>query len=333
MPSLQYDSRYSFITGVIRALEVGRLTREVIDQVLEMETAGDALNYIRKTLYASFQGRPEPGESPDSFLHTVREGVYVFVERYTFHGGIPLLFRLGYDYHNIKALLKGKIFEVPVRDSIHGSGTVEAGEMEAIFRDEEYDRLPDPMGHAVEMSVEEYYTTRSPLVLDVTVDRFLHSDLLDRVCALSSPFIEGYVRSCIDLLNFRIFSRAGDYLRETGMRKRLFISGGFIHSRLFEELADASPDESPLLADRHGYGRIARVMAEEGKYRYGLERECESTLIEYLGQARFLIWGMEALFGYAAMLERELSILGIIMSGKESGVPREEIKRRLPGIF
>ena len=98
------DTDYLAISARIRAMEGSLLTRERMEQILEARSDEDAAKLLHECGYPELDAsRPE---AMDAALSAAREAVLEDLA-----GGAPDpryidLFKLKYDYHNVKALLK-----------------------------------------------------------------------------------------------------------------------------------------------------------------------------------------------------------------------------------
>jgi V/A-type H+-transporting ATPase subunit C len=59
------------------------------------------------------------------------------------------------------------------------------------------------------------------------------------------------------------------------------------------------------------------------------ERACDDALMAVVRKARFFALGPEPVFGFIFAKEMETRNLRVILSGKQSSVPKEEISERL----
>ena len=97
------DTDYLAISARIRAMEGSLLTRERMEQILEARSDEDAAKLLHECGYPELDAsRPE---AMDAALSAAREAVLEDLA-----GGAPDpryidLFKLKYDYHNVKALL------------------------------------------------------------------------------------------------------------------------------------------------------------------------------------------------------------------------------------
>ena len=99
------DTDYLSVSARIRAMENRLLTRERMDRMIDAADDGEA----RKVLAEC--GYPEGG-SLDQALAAARADVFRDMESAVPDRRLVEIFQLKYDYHNIKAILKGDAQQV-----------------------------------------------------------------------------------------------------------------------------------------------------------------------------------------------------------------------------
>ncbi|MBN1496030.1 MAG: V-type ATPase subunit [Spirochaetes bacterium] len=327
------DWGYLFITGSLRAMEALRVTGAILDRMAKSRSTAEALEHLAATYYRDFLARLTGPGDYRSMLEARRKWFLDFIDAAAPDYGPGAFFRIGFDYHNIKVLLKEKIFETGRMTAMAGLGTIPETTMTALFESEGYSDLPECMADAVGAAVEAYYTSRDPLVIDCVADRFLFEDIRRRAMATGSSFIITHYRTLADLTNFHSFLRSRGIAGDSAALKELYVPGGFIEIDFFKKL---SPGDIRALEDharRYGYEGISRGIPEFENNPFAVEHEIENTLAEQLESARFLIGGIEPLFAFGKETELELSILGAILAGLDRGMKPEAIAGRLPSRF
>ncbi len=330
MTRYRYDSGYLFTTGVIRAMEAKQVTGEIIGRMAKSSSPGEALEVLGTTYYQDFMAGPDRyGE----MLEGRRKWLLDFIDAFSLRDGLGGLFRIGFDYHNIKLLLKEKIFETAREDGLAAEGTIPPGTMTGIFESEGYRELPECMGRAVQVAVESYYASRNPLVIDCVADRCLFEDLSMRAATVGSPFIIAHYRALADLTNIHTFLRAGGLHGDPIVRKELYVPGGAMETGCFENMTAGDARALEDLARRYGYDRAGGGIPEFAENPFAVEREIDNTLAEQLEGSRFLLWGVEPLFAFGRETEIELAVLGVVLAGITGGMSAEAIAGRLPSRF
>ena len=100
------DTDYLAISARIKAMETGLLTRERMEQVLDARTDEEAVKLLQECGYPELDARNP--EAMDAALSAAREATLSDVLDGAPDPRYIDIFKLKYDYHNIKAVLDRK---------------------------------------------------------------------------------------------------------------------------------------------------------------------------------------------------------------------------------
>ena len=132
------DTDYLAISARIKAMETTLLTRERMEQVLEAKTDDEALKLLQESGYPQLRGTDPT--SLDAALSAAREESFADLTDSAPDPRYIDVFRLKYDYHNIKVLLKaaavganpdpmladmGRVSVQQLKDSLAGGETAD----------------------------------------------------------------------------------------------------------------------------------------------------------------------------------------------------------------
>lgn len=333
MAQYSNDHRYLFMTGVIRACEAKMIHAEWVDQLIRAESLNRMIELLKDTGYQDFLGSDDAPHTLDRVLHLRRHWLFRFLDAHAPHQELSELLRLGYDYHNIKILLKERIFEQENAAALVDTGVIDKEKIRNIFSNEDYEALPLFVRKGVFKAVDAYYTTRHAILVDLIMDRTMYEDLLDHAVKTQSPLIVEHVRMAIDLSNLQTAMRAEKVEQDAASRENLFIPGGEIGLNTLWKLLDQGVEGVTTVADEYGLNRISRAAAEHSTNPFAIEREADNTLLDHLRPTRFMIGGVEPVFAFGFAVEMELKILGIIIGCRQAGMGPEWIRMRLPEPF
>ncbi len=306
------------------------LTPAIITRLKQADSFPLAVQILKDTVYRDFFKDKSSSENFIKILNLKRQRLFEFIDRYSFHKEIGQILRIGYDYHNIKVLLKEKIFELSDTNALFSIGRVDIDKITSIFRDETYNMLPDFMHEAVDRAVEIYYSTKHPMLLDLSVDKIMFKDLLSMSESLASPLIKDHIRLTIDLANIKTALRIKNLSFDTAIRENIFIHGGNIDIKAIGLSGGVKTEKIIEVLDKHGLHRLSKAAAEFKENPFAIEREIDNTLTDNLRPSIFLVWGVEPVFTFGFAVEMELKILRIILEIKKSGFETEWIEKRLP---
>ena len=114
------------------------------------------------------------------------------------------LFRLKYDYHNAKALIKAQAMGVECDAILSQRGTIPPQKLHAAFYEEDYRDIPSVLAQAMVSAAAILAHTANPQAADFELDRAYFAQMLDLANGLSDGgFARDYVQLQIDSANLR----------------------------------------------------------------------------------------------------------------------------------
>ena len=134
------DTDYLVISARIKAMESGLLTRERMEQILDARSDEEVQKILQDCGYPELDAA-DP-EAMDTALAAAREATLSDLA-----GGAPDpryidVFKLKYDYHNAKAILKAEAMDTDPGHMLMDMGRVGAAELQEAMRSGELDNLP-----------------------------------------------------------------------------------------------------------------------------------------------------------------------------------------------
>ena len=327
------DTDYLAISARIKAMENGLLTRERMEQVLEAKTGEEAVKLLQECGYPELNA--DDPEAMDAALSAAREAMLADLS-----DGVPDpryidVFKLKYDYHNIKALLKAEVMGVDPDHLLMDMGRVRAADLKEALRSGGLDSLPPMLAAAAAEAKEILDTTRDPQLSDIALDRWYYRDMAAAAEDTGSDFLRGYVRTQIDAANLRSLVRTIRMGKNTEFLQGVLFEGGDITPSAV--LAVSASGGSGL---EELYGSTCfRAAAESGAeaLRGGtlteFEKRCDDAVGEYLAGAQYVPFGEAPLVGYLAARETEYTNLRILLMGRAAGLSPEVIRSRLRASY
>ena len=326
------DTDYLSISTRVRALETRLIRRERLEQILEAGSDDEAAKLLQDSGYPGVD--PANPEQMDAALAAVRRETLEELA-----GGMPDeryldLFRLKYDYHNSKALLKAAAMNVSPDRMLMDMGTVPADQLRRAVEEDELDGLPAPLAAAVREGKSVLDETRDPQLADMALDSRYYQQLLALAEETGSAFLKGYVQLQIDAANLRIWVRTQRMGKGVGfLRNALFAGGTLAPDRLVDAAEGGKELETVYLATPLQDAAAAGQQACAGGALTEFEKLCDDAVSQYLEKARFVPFGEAPLLGYLAARETEYANLRIVLMGRTSGLPKDVILSRLRASY
>lgn len=327
------DTDYLAISARIRAMETGLLTRERMEQVLEARTGEEAAKLLQESGYPVLD--PSRPEEMDAALAAAREATLADLADSAPDARYLDIFKLKYDYHNVKALLKAAAMDVDPGRMLLDMGRVPAAQLREAVEGGHLEDLPPILAAAVEEARQVLETTRDPQLSDLVLDRACYQDLRAVADATGSAFLEGYVRAQIDAANLRALVRTlrmgknADFLRDV-----LFEGGDLEPQALLRVSADGGMGLAELYAPTalHAAAEAGAAILKGGAMTE-FEKLCDDAVEEYLSGAQAVPFGEAPLVAYLAARETEYTNLRILLLGRSAGLAPELIRARLRRSF
>ena len=321
------DTDYLAISARIKAMETGLLTRERMEQVLEARTDEEAVKILQECGYPELDARSP--EAMDAALSAAREATLSDVL-----DGAPApryidIFKLKYDYHNIKAVLKAAAMNVSPDSMLMDMGRVPAAALKEAVLTGRLDELPEGLAAAAAEAKEVLDTTRDPQLSDIALDRRCYQEMAAVAEETGSAFLAGYVKIQIDAANLRSLVRTLRMGKGGEFLKTVLLEGGDIGTD-----AVAAAGNSGALQELYGPTALqaaaeAGAEALRGGPLTAFEKLCDDAVGEYLAGAQFVPFGEAPLLGYLAARETEYTNIRILLMGRGAGLPAEVIRSRL----
>ena len=195
------DTDYLVISARVKALETGLLTAERMEQILDAKSGEDAGKLLQEWGYPQLD--PRRPEAMDAALSAVREATLADLAEGTPDARYIDLFKVKYDYHNVKALLKAEAVGTAPDRMLMDMGRVSTAELAEAVRSRELDGLPETLAAAVVEAREVLDTTRDPQLSDIVLDRWCYRDMAALAEETGSAFLRGHVAVQVDAVNLR----------------------------------------------------------------------------------------------------------------------------------
>ena len=243
------------------------------------------------------------------------------------------LFRMKYDYHNIKVLIKSTAMEQEDSALLSESGRIPCETILRCFRDDRLRDLPGAIGAAAEEARNLLSRSANPQLSDFLLDKAYFAELQEKAEALNSDFARGYVQILADATNLRSAVRILRMGKDIGYLREALVPGGSIsEERLISGIAGegiASVFAGSALAKAAQLG----ADAVSGGTLTGFELACDNALNAYLADAKRASFGEECVLAYIAGQESELTAVRMILTGRLAGVPSDTIRERLRDLY
>ena len=323
------DTEYLYATMRIRSLERTLLDEERVERMIEAKSFDEVTKSLSELGYTGIQNGTQA--EVEASIANARRETFNLLTGFLKNTALVDVFRIKYDYHNVKAIIKSDAVGIDCTRLLIDSGRIPSSELRAIMRQMEYKSLGEIMGAAVIDARDTLARTNDPQLADFILDRAYFREMQLAAKESNSRFFHEYVSLMIDISNLRALVRASRQKKDAEFLRGALSDGGniptvkFVDSLCAEiplaELFTSTPLETAAIEG-------ARAIAGEAGFT-AFERLCDNALIEYIRKARYIAFGEAPLVAYLAAKEADITAIRIIMAGKLQELPNEEIRERV----
>lgn len=322
------DIDYLFISTRVRALEASLLTRERMQRMIDAPTAEDAAKVLTECGYPEMV--PLNVNTIHDTLSAQQRTMFADLAAFVPDPALIDVFKVRYDYHNVKVLLKAEATGSEPDHLLMDLGRVPVRELIDKLNASDLRGIPPILQQAILLARETLGTTRDPQLADLILDRAYYQDMFQIATRGESAFLAGYVRICIDAANLRTAVRTIRMGKSAEFLRDILFSGG--NMDVTRVLTSASAGGS--LAELFSLSPLkeaaeAGVAALNGGRLTHFEKLCDNAITNYLKSAKYVAFGEAPVIAYLAAKESELTAIRIILTGRMANLPSDIIQERL----
>ncbi len=325
MPKKPKDTDYLFLSAAIRSRERELLSRAHVDRMLHASSVAESVQVLNELGYPPFD--PSREDELNGAIAQVRTEVFRELEQQMPDKGILDVFKLKYDYHNLKTIIKSR--GADVRRLLLDAGRVRADDLAARFQQTgKWNFLPSVPAAAAEEASRVLAETGDPQRSDFVLDKAYFAELSAMAKGTGCDFLIDYVRTLIDAANLRSIVRTLRMHRVgTFLQQVLFEGGSVSISRI---LADVN-DGVALLYRATPLAQAAEMGQEavSGGSLTAFEKACDNAVLAKAAASRSVPFGPEVPIGYLVARENDFTSARIIVTGLLAGLDADTIRERL----
>jgi V/A-type H+-transporting ATPase subunit C len=326
------DVDYLYATARLRALEREMLSARDFQKMVDAATLEESYKTANDvSLHSSL-----PATRYEQAIADMLSRSWALVSELT--GNSPALdvFRIKYDGHNLKTIIKSQALGSDPLPLLSPLGTLAPEALLAAWREREQkpDLLPGLLKEATLEAAEALAKTGDPQKVDVLIDRAVLEGMLSQAKEVDFDFLTDIVRTYIDIENLRTAVRLKRIGRDVGLFRQLAVEGGKLPlDRLFEaypaEGFDALRDVLFVTEYSGHFAPLLEGLQNPRKPLTEFERGADNYQVLLLRRSRLVSFGFEPVLSYLLAKENEGKQIRIVLASKAAGVEREKISERL----
>lgn len=322
---------YLCLSAMLHARETRMLSREKALRMISAPTFEEAARMLVECGYEEMSQK-NAGEIEDS-LTAHKRAIYEELSRMIPERDLLDLFRIRYDYHNAKVLIKSEAMKVDGTRLMSGEGRYSVEGLKEAFVREKYSDISETLAKAMKDASGELARTQNPQTAEFILDQAYFRELTDCAQKLAYPFVTGYVKLLADCANLKSAVRCIKLGKTGAFLEEVMIPGGNVKVESLYQCVDADSLQSCFEQGALGKAAVLGTQVIGGAPMTAFELACDNVVNTYLTEARKMDYGCEPVVGYLAALENEITAVRMILCGKLTKVDQEVLKERLRELY
>lgn len=325
------DNAYLALTAMLRAREARMLDRDRMDRMLAAANYADAAKQLVDCGYEDMSALD--AKMLDEVLSARKQAIYDELYRMAPEPELVDIFRLKYDYHNAKVVIKATGVGVNGEHLFSEAGRVPAEKIVAACAEDHYSDLPANLAEAIKEAKTILAKSGNPQLADFVLDRRYFAEMSAIAERQGSAFLIGYVKIMIDAANLRTAVRTVRMNKGQDFLLQALVSGGNVSCDTLAMAAMSGESLAGLFTATPLYdAAVAGVEAMKGGSMTKFELACDNAVTAYLSSAKLVSFGCEPVVKYLALVEAENTAVRMILSGKMADIAPAVIRERLRDI-
>ena len=325
------DTDYLYISTRLKAKGQKLMDKNKLSRLIEAKSGADAIKLLTENGWNAFD--PENLAECEAEIAKQQQETFELLYRYAPDRRMIDVFRLKYDYHNLKAIIKSLSLGVDPMALLSSAGTVPKAELLLAVREEQYSKLPKPMAKAAVEVAELLGRTNDPQLSDLLLDRAMTEQMVKLAADTESEFLKGYVSLSVDLQNLRVLVRCARANKGYDLLRRALFAGGNVSINGFTGELNDDIIGQRFAAAIFAEPADAAIKALNGGAMAALDMACDNALIKYLKGQSLAPFGEGQLIGYLLAKESELVSVRTVMAGRKAKLSPEQITERLRNSY
>ena len=325
------DKDYLFLSTMLRARSSVFISKDRLEHMLSSGSFEEAAQTLHEQGWPNMLGMDRA--EIDKALSKYREELFAELARLSPDKELADLFRLRYDYHNAKVMIKAQATEQGADYLLTAAGRVELDKLKAAFTANDFRFLPDVLGKAIVEAKEILARTSNPQLADFALDKACYDEMQRCARKLDNKYISEYVSLFAQGSNLRSLVRCTRMGKSEEFLRSLLFEDRYLERSLPQVYGSADGISSFYSTSRYKAAAQLGAEAAKGGKMTEFERSCDNVMVKYLKDARMHGFGPEYVLGYMAAIENDITCIRILLGSFLSGLNANYIKERLRDTY
>lgn len=327
---------YVYTVSRLRGMENHILDTAFFSRLMDSAGIDEALRALGETGYS--QWISQNGSSFDKAIDSEMLATFQELETFVPDKGLIDIFRLPYDFHNVKVLLKG-LFKVRGGelegrryDLLSDLGTINPEELKNAIETEEYGYLPYGLTDLIPQCWQLWDAAKSAQAVELMIDHQMFRAMLDVAEGLKMPDVIHWVKSRIDAENLRSAVRLARIKYESAKALPFFHEGGTIRPDDMAKLLSEPQETWGRLLSHTDIGAVLGALQDSGNIKTALtdvSKSLDEYLLKVLENAKYSMDAPANVLLYLLTKEAETRNMRVALVCVAGGLDREFGRRLL----
>lgn len=322
---------YLCLSAMLRAREPRLLNDDRAQRMLDAPSFEEAAKILADCGYEDMSQMS--AKEVEDALAKHRNEVFAEMAQLAPDKSIVDVFRMKYDYHNAKTIIKAEAMGTDSERLLSGSGRVSPEAFLSAYGEGRFGDLPSVLGHATEEAKGVLARTANPQLADFVLDSAYFAEMKEIARESGNSFLERYAEVLIDSTNLKSAVRTLRMHKDADFLQSVLLSGGTVSDSRIAAAGDrealAGLFQNSKLAEAAALGADAAA----GGRMTAFEKACDNAVTDYLKDAKLIGFGPETLVAYLAAVEGETTAVRMILTGRLAGIAPDTIRERLRDLY
>ncbi|MDR3331571.1 MAG: V-type ATPase subunit [Synergistaceae bacterium] len=325
---------YGYAVARIRAMEPLLFDASAYQRILDADGLDGALKVIGETSYARGMSGDDATERYDSALEAELLATYREFQLFVPDGALIDIFRVPYDFHNVKVILKS-IFNSRSGgkkrwDLLTQLGSIPTDDLIVKIESEEYVLLPYGLSQTIPACVSVWDQTRDMVEVERLLDRGLFAAILNLAKSVDEPGVLKWAKARVDSENIRNLLRLKRFGFDAAATTPFLHDGGSLDPMTLVSLLPEPYDSWSRMLSYSGIGAVLSGVQDDGNFDnliVALEKALDDFCQSELENARYNSNSSENVLAYLWGKEMEVKNIRTILVSKGTDSNRDEVRR------
>ena len=324
---------YGYAVARIRAMEPLLFDSSQYQRMLDAENLDTALKILAETSYANGTTGDSAGDRYDEALETELLATYKELASFVPDKALIDIFRVPYDFHNVKVLIKSAINArgggKKRWDLLTQLGTIPTDDLIVNVESEDYALLPYGLSQIIPACMSAWEQTRDIVEVERMLDDGMFAALLKLAESVGEPGVTAWVRARIDAENIRNLLRLKRFGFDSATALTYLHEGGTVAPMNLIQLLPEPFDSWGRLLSYSDVGLAIAPIPDDGNFDtliVSLEKALDDYCQSILERARFNATAPENVLAYLWGKEMEVKNLRTILVSKSTDSDKDEVR-------